>query len=137
MNCPREHCSGLLVEEDGKWMKCSACARPITKVEAMATQKEETTMAKPTDKCPAKYCRNDAATCEKHARGGGGTSKPSPARGLKKTARRPQAATAPASSNGHGDALNSALLAVVESEEQQLLTRLDKLKHVKEAIAAL
>ena len=40
--------------------------------------------------------------------------------------------------NGQGgDALNVALLAVVEAEEEQLTARLEKLKTIKEAIAAL
>jgi len=70
MHCPRPHCGGLLLEIDGGWMKCVACARPIRRSEAEAQQKEATTMGKPADKCPAKYCRNEAATCAKHAGGG-------------------------------------------------------------------
>jgi hypothetical protein len=66
MTCPRPHCGGLLLEEDEHWFKCSACARPIRKTDALAQQPKEAPMAKDPDKCPAKYCRNDAATCDKH-----------------------------------------------------------------------
>jgi hypothetical protein len=76
MNCPK--CGGLLEEIDAGWLKCLICSRPIRR-SALATAlaapelnetREEGPMAKAEDKCPVKYCRNDAATCEKHAEGG-------------------------------------------------------------------
>lgn len=142
MNCPREHCGGLLLEMDDKWMKCSACARPITKAEAHRlnvsnNHKEDPMGATWTPERTRKFKATMAAKRREReaAAAGGGTSKPSPAPVATRGGRRPKAATA--GSNGHGDALNNALLAVIEQEEQQLTARLDKLKHVKEAIAAL
>ena len=82
MNCPRPHCGGPLDEIDDVWLRCQKCGKPARRSGTAApalelhqdSHERSHTMAKDAEKCPVKYCRNQAATCEKHA--GGGTRNP-------------------------------------------------------------